>query len=170
MKAGARRAAAGSAGPEGNRGTALSPAWPACTPQAGSSARPLPDLTPPYDRNRARPRPHSPPAPGRPGGRRPRIPPPSTASPARPRPELVPRRRGRDLGLPALPYPKGLPSSENPTPLLTPRTKRNRSGRMSVWCRSPLRCTDQVSLAREGRSWFGFRLGRFCSKAGESGR
>jgi transposase len=34
---------------EGNRGTTLSPARPACTPGAGSSAKPLPDLNPHYD-------------------------------------------------------------------------------------------------------------------------
>jgi len=34
---------------EGNRGTALTPAWPAHTPGAGSSDKPLPGLTPPYD-------------------------------------------------------------------------------------------------------------------------
>jgi hypothetical protein len=31
---------------EGNRGTALSPAWPTHTPGTGSSAEPLPDLAP----------------------------------------------------------------------------------------------------------------------------
>jgi transposase len=41
MKADARRAAA-AAGPGGTRGTAPKPAWPACTPQTGSSAKPLP--------------------------------------------------------------------------------------------------------------------------------
>jgi hypothetical protein len=34
---------------EGNRGTTLSPARPACTPGTGSSAKPLPDPNPPYD-------------------------------------------------------------------------------------------------------------------------
>jgi hypothetical protein len=34
---------------EGTRGTALSPARPAHTPKTGSSAKPLPDPTPPYD-------------------------------------------------------------------------------------------------------------------------
>jgi transposase len=34
---------------EGNRGTALTPARPAHTPGAGSSDKPLPGLTPPYD-------------------------------------------------------------------------------------------------------------------------
>ena len=34
---------------EGTRGTALSPARPDCTPNTGSSAKPLPDLPPPYD-------------------------------------------------------------------------------------------------------------------------
>src|SRR6266567_517957 len=34
---------------EGNRGTTLSPARPAHTPNASSSAKPLPDLSPPYD-------------------------------------------------------------------------------------------------------------------------
>jgi len=34
---------------EGNRGTALTPARPAHTPSAGSSDKPLPGLTPPYD-------------------------------------------------------------------------------------------------------------------------
>jgi hypothetical protein len=34
---------------EGTRGTALSPARPAHTPNTGSSAKPLPDLPPPYD-------------------------------------------------------------------------------------------------------------------------
>jgi hypothetical protein len=34
---------------EGTRGTTLSPARPAHTPNTGSSAKPLPDLTPPYD-------------------------------------------------------------------------------------------------------------------------
>jgi transposase len=34
---------------EGNRGTTLSPARPAHTPNTSSSARPLPDLPPPYD-------------------------------------------------------------------------------------------------------------------------
>ena len=32
---------------EGNRGTTLSPAWPAHTPSTGSSAKPLPNPTPP---------------------------------------------------------------------------------------------------------------------------
>ena len=35
---------------EGTRGTTLSPARPAHTPNTGSSAKPLPDPTPPYDR------------------------------------------------------------------------------------------------------------------------
>ncbi len=35
---------------EGNRGTTLSPARPAHTPNTDSSAKPLPDPTPPYDR------------------------------------------------------------------------------------------------------------------------
>src|SRR6185437_12670163 len=45
---------------EGNRGTTLSPARPARTPNAGSSAKPLPDLPPPYDPGHAplRGRPH----------------------------------------------------------------------------------------------------------------
>src|SRR6516164_611455 len=34
---------------EGNRGTTPSPARPAHTPKTGSSAKPLPDLPPPYD-------------------------------------------------------------------------------------------------------------------------
>src|SRR6266566_7527565 len=34
---------------EGTRGTTLSPARPARTPNAGSSAKPLPDLSPPCD-------------------------------------------------------------------------------------------------------------------------
>ncbi len=33
---------------EGNRGTALTPAWPAHTPNASSSGKPLPGLPPPY--------------------------------------------------------------------------------------------------------------------------
>ena len=37
-------------GPEGRRGTTLSPARPAHTPNTGSSAKPLPDPPPPYDR------------------------------------------------------------------------------------------------------------------------
>jgi Transposase IS116/IS110/IS902 family len=50
LKAGAARAAAASAqGPGGQPGTTLSPARPAHTPNAGSSAKPLPDLSPPYD-------------------------------------------------------------------------------------------------------------------------
>jgi transposase len=47
LKADAARAATG--GPGGQPGTTLSPARPAHTPDTGSSAKPLPDLTPPYD-------------------------------------------------------------------------------------------------------------------------
>jgi transposase len=45
----ARAAASGAPAREGTRGTTLSPARPAHTPGAGSSAKPLPDLVPPYD-------------------------------------------------------------------------------------------------------------------------
>jgi transposase len=49
LKADAARAAASSArAREGTRGATLSPARPAHTPDAGSSAKPLPDLPPPY--------------------------------------------------------------------------------------------------------------------------
>ena len=34
---------------EGNRGTTLKPAWPAHTPNTGSSVKPLPNPPPPYD-------------------------------------------------------------------------------------------------------------------------
>ena len=44
----ARAAAAGSQGPGGHAGTTLAPAWPAHTPKAGSSAKPLPGLPLPY--------------------------------------------------------------------------------------------------------------------------
>jgi hypothetical protein len=52
LQADARRAAASirTGAREGNRGTTLTPARPAHTPKTGSSAKPLPDLTPPYDR------------------------------------------------------------------------------------------------------------------------
>ena len=106
MKADARRAALALRAREGTRGTALSPAWPACTPQTGSSARPLPDLIPPYDRSPARPRARAPP--GRPGGPRPRTPPPSTGTLRTPPAGVrVPRRRGRASACPLLP-PHGL--------------------------------------------------------------
>ena len=50
LKADAARAAAPAPrAREGNRGTTLSPARPAHTPNTGSSAKPLPDLPPPYD-------------------------------------------------------------------------------------------------------------------------
>jgi transposase len=39
---------------EGKRGTAQSPARPAHTPSASSSAKPLPDHSPPYDHNQSR--------------------------------------------------------------------------------------------------------------------
>ncbi|HEX8008533.1 MAG TPA: IS110 family transposase, partial [Trebonia sp.] len=53
LKADAARAAATDAPVrEGTRGTTLSPARPAHTPGAGSSAKPLPDLVPPYGRRR----------------------------------------------------------------------------------------------------------------------
>jgi uncharacterized protein (TIGR03083 family) len=97
MKADARRAAA-STGPEGTRGTAVPPAWPACTLQTGSSAKPLPDLTPPYDPGPARPRPGARAAPGGPGGRLPRTPAPSPGLPGQPRAGLrAARRRGQAL-------------------------------------------------------------------------
>src|ERR1700689_30954 len=44
---------------EGKRGTTLSPARPAPPPNAGSSAKPLPDLPPPYDHGPTAP-PHVP--------------------------------------------------------------------------------------------------------------
>ena len=78
----ARAAAAGAPVREGTRGTTLSPARPAHTPGAGSSAKPLPDLIPPYDQRRVRRRP-------RPAGAACRA--PSGAGP----------------GLPALPAPQG---------------------------------------------------------------
>jgi transposase len=56
LKAGAARRAQAR---EGTRGTTLSPARPDHTPNAGSSAKPLPDLPPPYDHGPARP-PHAP--------------------------------------------------------------------------------------------------------------
>ena len=50
LQADARRAAAAARrAREGNRGTTLSPARPAHTPNTGSSAKPLPDPPPPYD-------------------------------------------------------------------------------------------------------------------------
>ena len=58
LRADARRSAIGSApvmGPGGQTGNGLTPARPALTPNAGSSAQPLPDLSPPY----ALPPPHS---------------------------------------------------------------------------------------------------------------
>ena len=62
LKADAARAAAAAAPRirEGKRGTTLSPARPAHTPDAGSSAKPLPDQLPPYDHSLPlrRPRPH----------------------------------------------------------------------------------------------------------------
>ncbi len=59
LQADARRAAAapGPGAREGNRGTTLSPARPAHTPETGSSAKPLPSPPPPYD---ARPDTHAP--------------------------------------------------------------------------------------------------------------
>ena len=49
LQADARRAAAArTRAREGNRGTTLTPARPAHTPNASSSDQPLPDLTPPY--------------------------------------------------------------------------------------------------------------------------
>lgn len=62
------RVAGRRAGIAGPGGTTLSPARPACTPQTGSSARPLPDLPPPYDRSPARPRPRVPAVHDRAGG------------------------------------------------------------------------------------------------------
>ena len=44
LQADARRTAACAGGPGGQPGTALAPARPACTPQTGSSGKPLPDL------------------------------------------------------------------------------------------------------------------------------
>jgi transposase len=54
LQADARQAAAGprQRAREGTWGTALSPARPAHTPGTGSSAKPLPDPLPPYDRHR----------------------------------------------------------------------------------------------------------------------
>ena len=59
LQADARRAAAapGQGAREGNRGTTLSPARPAHTPETSSSAKPLPSPPPPYD---ARPDTHAP--------------------------------------------------------------------------------------------------------------
>jgi hypothetical protein len=88
LKADARRAAA-AAGPGGHPGTALSPARPDCTPNTGSSAKPLPDLNPPYGRGPARPRPRARAAPVGPGNRCPSTRPPD------PRPSLMPRARLR---------------------------------------------------------------------------
>jgi transposase len=57
---------------EGSRGTTLSPARPYCTPHTGSSAKPLPDLLPPYDPGQkpAAPRPPLSPAAADPARRR----------------------------------------------------------------------------------------------------
>ena len=44
---------------EGNQGTTLSPARPAHTPNTGSSAKPLPNPTPPYDQPRTTPLPEA---------------------------------------------------------------------------------------------------------------
>ena len=49
LVADARQGPAVTGAREGNRGTALSPGRPALTPSAGSSDKPLPGLTPPYD-------------------------------------------------------------------------------------------------------------------------
>ena len=57
------RRAPGPRAREGNRGTTLSPARPAHTPNTGSSAKPLPDPTPPYDPPAGRPRTRPAPAP-----------------------------------------------------------------------------------------------------------
>jgi hypothetical protein len=64
MKADARRAAVNARGPRGHPGNGSVAAWPACTPQTGSSARPLPGLASPYDRSPVRPRARVSPAPG----------------------------------------------------------------------------------------------------------
>ena len=62
----ARQAPARAGDLGGQRGTALSPAWPACTPQIFSSARPLPDL--PHHTTAVRsPRPRVQAVPGGPG-------------------------------------------------------------------------------------------------------
>jgi transposase len=60
---------------EGSRGTTLSPARPDCTPRTGSSAKPLPDLLPPYDPGQkpAAPRPPLSPAAADPAGDEPRV-------------------------------------------------------------------------------------------------
>jgi hypothetical protein len=81
LKADAARAAAAEVR-EGTRGTTLSPARPAHTPGAGSSAKPLPDQVPPYDQRRG---------------------------PAKTAPAAAPRGApsGAGPGLPALPAPRG---------------------------------------------------------------
>jgi transposase len=106
LKAGARRAAASIAGPGGHPGTALSPARPACTPQAGSSDKPLPDLTPPYDRIPAAPRPRARAALAGPDARCPH--PPSPRVPRCPQAGAACRAPPRaGLGLPAFPALQG---------------------------------------------------------------
>ena len=102
LKADARRAAARAAR-EGTRGTALSPARSAHTPNTGSSARPLPDLNPPYGRGPARPRPRARAAPGGPGDWCPSTRPPDPRPSLMPPGETVCRARGAGLGLPASP-------------------------------------------------------------------
>jgi hypothetical protein len=123
----------GTGGTAGTRGTTLPPAWPACTPQTGSSARPLLDLPPPYDRSPARPRTRVPPAPGRARGPRPRV------HPHSPRPRTHPEcaaAHGRGPWPACFSCPHqgcvgeaatfSLPqAAESSTCLLTPRTKRN---------------------------------------------
>ena len=66
LKAGARRAAA-AAGPGGHPGNGSVASAAGSHPDTGSSAKPLPDLNPPYGRGPARPRPRARAAPGGPG-------------------------------------------------------------------------------------------------------
>ena len=81
----ARVAASGAPVREGTRGTTLSPARPAHTPGAGSSARPLPDQFPPCDQSQG-------PAKTTPAGAARRA--PSGAGPGLPAPPAPRGRRG----------------------------------------------------------------------------
>jgi len=87
----------------------------------------LPNLTPPYDRSPARPRPRDPPVPGRPGGRWPRIPPPSTGPPRTPSGRSPCTAPPGAEPWPALFPAPGITAARSPIRLLTARTKRNRS-------------------------------------------
>ena len=93
LKADARRAAA-TAGPGGHPANDTVASAAGYTPQTGSSARPLPDLPPPYDRGPAAPRPHKLAAPGGPGDPRPRTRPPDPGPLMPPGRACVPRAAG----------------------------------------------------------------------------